>query len=165
MKRIAIVPGSFDPMTLGHVDVIERAAQIFDEVVVAVMINPQKSYRFSAAQKKELAELSCAHLANVCVISDDGLLVDLVERLGACAIIKGIRTVKDFRYEQPMAYWNREHNPHAETLYLPCDKKFARLSSTLVRTRLDNGKSLKGVVAPAAAAKIVEWTAACPAKK
>ena len=93
------------------------------------------------------------------------MLVDLVDRVGACAIIKGIRTIKDFRYEQPMAYWNREQNPKAETLYLPCDKRFARVSSTLVRRRLEEGRTPDGLMAPAAIVKLVEWGEARPAKK
>ena len=162
---IAIIPGSFDPMTLGHVDVVERAAKMFDEVVVAVMINPNKQYRFSVEQKTELAVLSCANIPNVRVIADGGMLIDLVDKLGACAIVKGIRTLKDFRYEQEMAYWNRAHNPRAETLYLPCGADFSRISSTLVRRRLDEGRPLEGLVSPAAEAKLVEWSVACPTKK
>lgn len=163
--RIAIIPGSFDPMTLGHVDVVERAAKMFDEVVVAIMINPQKNYRFTVAEKTELAAISCAHIPNARVISDDGMLINLVDKLGACAIIKGIRTLKDFRYEQTMAYWNRAHNPQAETLYLPCDAAFSRISSTLVRKRMEEGKALDGLMSPDAIAKLVEWGAACPEKK
>lgn len=162
---IAIIPGSFDPMTLGHVDVVERAAKMFDEVVVAVMINPNKQYRFTVAEKIKLAECSCAHIPNARVISDGGMLIDLVDKTGACAIVKGVRTLKDFRYEQTMAYWNRAHNPKAETLYLPCDKSFARLSSTLVRRRLEERKSLDGLLSPSAIAKLVEWGVVCPPKK
>ena len=160
--KIAIIPGSFDPMTLGHVNVVERAAKMFDEVVVAVMINDQKQYRFTLEQKTELAALSCAHSPNARVISDRGMLVDLVDRLGACAIVKGIRTLKDFRYEQPMAYFNRSHNPNAETLYLPCDKSMSRISSTLVRRRLDEGKKPEGLLHPKAIEKLVEWGMARP---
>lgn len=162
---IAIIPGSFDPMTLGHVDVVERAAKMFDEVVVAVMINPQKNYRFTVAEKTELAALSCAHIPNARVISDEGMLIDLVDKLSACAVVKGIRTIKDFRYEQVMAYWNRAHNPRAETLYLPCDKSFSRISSTLVRKRMEEGKALDGLMSSVAIEKLVEWGVACPAKK
>jgi len=160
--KIAIIPGSFDPMTLGHVDVVERAAKMFDEVVVAVMINDQKQYRFTLEQKTELAALSCAHIPNARVISDRGMLVDLVDRISACAIIKGIRTLKDFRYEQPMAYFNRSHNPNAETLYLPCDKSMSRVSSTLVRRRIEEGKTLEGLLHPKAIEKLVEWGMARP---
>ena len=163
--RIALIPGSFDPMTLGHVDVVERVAAMFDEVVVAVMINPDKQYRFSVAEKTELAALSCAHIPNVRVIADEGMLVDLVDKTGACTIVKGIRSIKDFRYEQKMAYWNRAHNPKAETLYLPCDAAFSRLSSTAVRRRMEEGKTLDGLMSPSAIAKLVEWGVACPAKK
>ena len=163
--RIAIVPGSFDPMTLGHVDVVERVSKMFDEVVVAVMINSQKKYWFTLEQKIELAKCSCAHLPNVRVVSDEGMLVDLVDRLGACAIVKGVRTMKDFRYEQTMAHWNREKNSKAETLYLPANKKLMRVSSTAVRRCLEEGRSLEKFLAPAAIEKLVEWGEACPSKK
>lgn len=153
----AIVPGSFDPMTLGHVNVIERVAGMFDEVVVAVMINPQKEYRFTVEQKTELARLSCAHIPNVRVIADEGMLIDLVDKLGASAIVKGIRTLKDYRYEQGMAAWNLAHNPKAETLYLPSGRSFSRISSTKVRQRMDEKRSLAGFMSPPAIEKLVEW--------
>ena len=163
--KIAIVPVSYDPITLGHLDVVERASKIFDQVIVAVMINDQKQYRFTMEQKTELAQVSCAHIPNVRVVADKGLLVDLVASVGACAIIKGLRSQKDFCYEQPMAYWNREHNPDAETLYLPCDKKYKRVSSTAVRRRLEEGKDLCGLLSPAAIELLCQWGIACPKKK
>lgn len=154
---IVLVPGSFDPMTLGHVNVVERAAAIFDQVVVAIMINDQKQYRFSLAQRETLAACSCAHLPNVRVITDDGMLIDLVDKIGADAIIKGVRTVEDFQYEQKMAYWNREHNEKAETLYLPCDPRFSDLSSTRVRQCLETSSPLDGLLTRPAIEKLVEW--------
>ena len=151
---LAIVPGSFDPITVGHVDVIERTARIFDTVVVAVMMNDQKEYRFTIEQRAQLAKISCAHIPNVKVLVSEGMLVDVVKELGATAIVKGVRTVKDFRYEQEMAYYNRAKNPKAETLYLPCSSEYKRISSTLARKLMDEGRSLKGVLMPDAIRKI-----------
>ncbi len=151
---LAIVPGSFDPITVGHVDVIERTAKMFDVVVVAVMLNDQKQYRFTIDQRAQLAKISCAHIPNVQVLVSEGMLVDVVRELGATAIVKGVRTVKDFRYEQEMAYYNRAQEPKAETLYLPCSPHLKRISSTLVRRLMDENKSLEGVLMPDAIRKI-----------
>ncbi len=163
--KTAIVPGSFDPMTLGHVDIVRRAAAMFDRVVVAVMVNPDKEYMLSREERLTLARLSCAHIPGVEVILDEGMLIDLFDRLDACVIVKGVRTVKDFRYEQTMAYWNKSHNPKAETLYLPADPRLSRLSSTVVRRRIEEGRPLDGLLAPAALSKLVEWGRTCPPKK
>ncbi len=152
--KLAVIPGSYDPMTVGHVDVVERAAKIFDAVVVTVMVNPDKEYMFTMEQRTQLAKISCAHLPNVKVLCSEGMLVDVVRELGASAIVKGIRTVKDFQYEQPMAYYNREKNPNAETLYLPADPKYKRVSSTLARRLIAEEKTLGGVLMPDAIRKL-----------
>lgn len=151
---LAIVPGSFDPITIGHVDVIERASRIFDTVVVMVMMNKEKQYMFSIDQRTQLAKLSCDHLHNVKVLSSEGLLIDAVNELGADVIIKGVRTINDFKYEQVQAYWNKEHNPKAETLYLPCDPGLKRVSSTVVRKMISEDKNLDGILMPAAVRKL-----------
>lgn len=154
--KIAIVPGSFDPMTVGHVDIVERAANMFDQVVVAVMINRDKAYRFSMDQRQEMAALSCAHVPNVKVISDEGMLADLAAKLGACAIVKGIRDEKDLVYEQKMAQYNRERNPAAETVFLTCDPRYSSVSSTAVREALKEGRPIDALVSPAILTKLIE---------
>ena len=151
---LAIVPGSFDPITVGHVDVIERASKIFDTVVVMVMVNKEKQYMFTIDQRTQLAKLSCDHLDNVKVLSSEGMLIDAVNELGANVIIKGVRTINDFKYEQVQAYWNKEHNPKAETMYLPSDPKLKRVSSTLVRKLIEENKSLEGILMPTAIKKL-----------
>ena len=149
----ALIPGSFDPITLGHLDVITRAAARFEKVTVAVMTNDMrkydpgalvKSYMFSMAQRREMAEAACAHLPNVEVISAGGMLIRLVDTVGADWIIKGVRSAADFEYEQKHALYNRAHNPRAETLYMPADPAFDGLSSTLVRERIRGGEALDG---------------------
>ena len=148
-----LIPGSYDPITLGHLDVISRAAARFDRVVVAVMTNDMKkyvqdarvkTYMFSLAERKELAEVACAHLPNVEVISAGGMLIHLVDSVNADWIIKGVRSAVDFEYEQKHALYNRAHNPRAETLYMPADPAFDGISSTLVREKIRQGEFLDG---------------------
>ncbi len=137
--RSAIVPGSFDPITLGHLDIVRRAAALYDRVYLALLINPEKSYLFDLDTRVRMAEVSCADIPNVSVISDDGLLVELAKRLGCEAIIKGVRDENDFKYEMDMALYNRELAPNIETLFLPCDKRLADVSSTRVRELIESG--------------------------
>ena len=144
--NIAIVPGSFDPMTRGHVNIVERASKLFDKVFVAVMINDSKKYMFSCEQRTEIARLSCAHIPNVTVIFDDGMLADLAKRLDACAIVKGIRDDKDYVYEFEMAQFNFRLNPNVQTVFLPCDEGAREISSTVVRARLLEGFDIADVV-------------------
>ena len=144
--KIAVIPGSFDPMTTGHINIIERASKLFDQVFVAVMINSSKQYLFSQEQRTEIARLSCAHLENVEVIFDDGMLWELALRLDACAIVKGIRDDKDYHYEFEMAQFNALKNPDAQTVFLPCDEGAREISSTVVRDRLARGEDISDVV-------------------
>jgi pantetheine-phosphate adenylyltransferase len=119
-----------------------------------VMVNREKQYMFTIDQRTQLAKLSCDHLKNVKVLSSEGMLIDAVNELGANVIVKGVRTIKDFKYEQVQAYWNKEHNPKAETMYLPCDPKLKRVSSTLVRKLIEEGKPLNGILMPTAIKKL-----------
>jgi pantetheine-phosphate adenylyltransferase len=141
-ERIAIVPGSFDPITLGHVDIIKRAAKMYDRVVVAVMINRDKRYLFTLAQRKQFAEAALKEIPNVSVISSEGMLWELARDLDACALVKGYRNEQDLAYEKTMADYNREHYPAAETILLPADERLLSVSSTLVREKLANGEDL-----------------------
>lgn len=152
--KTAIVPGSFDPMTLGHVNIIERAATLFDKVYVAVMINDKKKYIFSEAERTEIAKASCAHIPNVEVIFDGGMLADLAHRLGACAIVKGLRDENDYRYETEMARFNTERNPNIQTVFLPCDEGAREISSTAVRKRLARGEDVSDIIAHGALATV-----------
>ena len=144
--RIAVIPGSFDPMTTGHINIVERAAELFDKVYVAVMINDTKSYMFTREQRTTIAKLSVAHLSNVEVIFDDGMLWELALRLDACAIVKGIRDYKDYQYEFEMAQYNYKKNPSAQTVFLPCDEGAREISSTAVRERLSRGEDISDVI-------------------
>ncbi len=143
---VGIVPGSFDPITLGHLDVIKRAAELCDKVYVAVMINETKKYMFSIEQRKRIAEAACDGIENVEVISSEGMLYALAERLEAEAIIKGVRNETDRAYELNMAEFNEEHNPNAKTVLLDADPTLDTISSTLVREKIINGGELSDIV-------------------
>ncbi len=145
---LAIVPGSFDPMTMGHLDLVVKAAKRYDEVVVAVMINAAKRYLFDMETRVEIARRTVAHLPNVRVISEKGLLIDLFDRLSADTVCKGWRNEKDYDYELHMADWNREHNPRFRTELIRSRGEYAELSSTEVRNMLEGGEIPDNFVHP-----------------
>ena len=155
---LAIVPGSFDPMTLGHLDLIREAARRYDEVVVAVMINDQKRYLFDMETRVEIARRTVGQLSNVRVISDSGMLIDLFDRLSADAVCKGVRNETDYAYEMKMAEWNRSHNPRFRTELIESSGVHATLSSTDVRGMLQRGEAPVGVIHPDALALVMEKT-------
>ncbi len=144
--KACIVPGSFDPFTLGHLDVVARAAKLFDKVYVAIMVNPEKKGCFDFRQRKLIAEASCVGISNVSVITADGLLADLATALGACAIVKGIRNGADLDYENSMAEANRFLAPEVETVFVPAKAEYSFISSTLVREMMKHERSLVGVM-------------------
>ncbi|MFH0887138.1 MAG: pantetheine-phosphate adenylyltransferase [bacterium] len=131
--RIAVYPGSFDPITKGHVDVIERASKLFDIVYVAVVANPEKRPTFDVGERTEMIKKSIGHVGNIKVDSFDGLLIKYVKSKKSCAIIRGLRAVSDFDYEFQMALTNRKMYPEAETIFLMTDSKYSYLNSGLVR--------------------------------
>ncbi|MBL0388845.1 pantetheine-phosphate adenylyltransferase [Tumebacillus sp. ITR2] len=131
--RIAIYPGSFDPLTLGHLDIVERSSKIFDKLIVAVMVNPHKNPLFTEDERKELIREAVKHLPNVEVDSSPLLLVNYAQRMGASAIIKGLRFVSDFETELQMAALNRQMYETAETLFMPTSQKHSFLSSSIVK--------------------------------
>ena len=142
----AIVPGSFDPMTLGHFDLIARVATDYDRVTVAVMINDAKQYLFDMETRVAIAKATVRELENVDVVADSGMLIDLFDRLGADAVCKGFRNEEDLRYEREMAEWNHAHNPRFTTGLYRSTGEHSTLSSTEVRAMLDRGEDLGGVV-------------------
>lgn len=131
--KLCVYPGSFDPVTNGHVDIIERAAAIFDEVVVAVLHNPAKTGLFPVEKRLAMLADACAHLSNVRFDSFDGLLVEYMRKSGAKAVIRGLRSMSDFESEARMAQLNRQLNEQVETLFLTTSPEYANLSSSVVR--------------------------------
>ena len=144
-----IIPGSFDPMTVGHLDIVERAAAVFDRVVVAVMINEAKKYSFSIEERRKIAELSLSHLENVSVISSTGWLFELFDEVGADAIVKGVRNASDLEYENKMAMFNLQKNPKAHTLYFPASSGLCEVSSSAFRKETDR-ESIDKYICPGA---------------
>ncbi len=132
-KGLCVYPGSFDPVTIGHLDLIERGADIFPEVVVAVLHNPAKEGCFPIAQRLELLSRACAHLPNVRFDQFDGLLVDYMRKLDAGIVLRGLRAVTDFESEFQMAQLNHQMAPDVETLFMMTAPEHAYLSSSAVR--------------------------------
>ncbi|HEU4331425.1 MAG TPA: pantetheine-phosphate adenylyltransferase [Lapillicoccus sp.] len=144
--RRAVCPGSYDPVTNGHVDVVSRAATLFDEVVVAVLYNPAKEGAFPVDERVSLLEESLSSTANLRVEAfADRLLVDVCRDLGATAIVKGLRGGTDFAYELPMALMNK-HLTGIETVFLPGDPRFEHVSSSLVKEVVRYGGDVTGLV-------------------
>jgi pantetheine-phosphate adenylyltransferase len=131
--RIAICPGSFDPITNGHIDVIQRAARLFDRVIVAVAASERKIPLFSMAERLELVRLSMAHLSNVEVDSFSGLLVHYVRARNAQAVVRGLRAVSDFEFEFQLALMNRKLDERVETIFMMPRESYTFLSSRLVK--------------------------------
>ena len=131
--RIAVCPGSFDPVTKGHLDIIERAAKLFDKVIVLVSVNLSKNCSFTAEERVEMIRSCTKHLESVEVDTFSGLLAEYVEKVGACAIVKGLRAVSDFEYEFQQSLANKKLNSDAETVFLTTASQNMFLSSSLVK--------------------------------
>ena len=155
MTVSVVCPGSFDPITMDHLDVIERASARFDEVVVAVLHNPSKQSLFTLDQRVELIGKTVTHLPNVTVDTFDGLLVNFCNERGIRIIVKGLRAVSDFEYELQMAQMNQRLG-EVETLFMSTSPEWSYLSSSLVREVARFGGSVDAVVPPVVAAALSE---------
>jgi len=131
--NVAVYPGSFDPITNGHLDIIRRASKIYDKVIVGVLTNSSKKPMFSKAQRAEFIRKSTADLDNIEVSFFDGLLVDFLKQVDAKVILKGLRATSDFEYEFQMALVNKQLCPEVETVFLASDERFTYISSSIVR--------------------------------
>ena len=148
MNQAALCAGTFDPITLGHIDVIERAARIFPRVVIGVATNPGKNPLFTLEERMQLVQESTAHLAGIEVDSFDGLLVDFTESKNIHVIIRGLRAFSDFEYEFQMALTNRKLKPEIETLFLMPKQDYSYVSSSNVRTVSKLGGDISQFVPP-----------------
>ena len=146
--RTAIYPGSFDPLTNGHLDIIERAAKLFDRVIVAIAINESKHPLFSLAERRELVSRSIAHLKNVQADTFTSLLVDYVEQCSGQAIIRGLRAVSDFEFEFQLALMNRKLNERVETIFMVPKDTYTFLSSRIVKEIARLGGDVGAFVPP-----------------
>lgn len=144
---IAVCPGSFDPVTLGHMDIIRRASKMFDLVVVAVMPNPSKSPSFTIEERLDLLRRAVKDIPNVEVDCFNGLLADYTREKKAVAIVKGLRAVSDFEYEFQMALTNKKLNPEVETIFLTTNAEYMYLSSSIVKQVASFGGDISGFVA------------------
>lgn len=144
--KVAIYPGSFDPITNGHLDIIQRGCKTFDKVIVAVLINIDKKGLFHIDERVELIKKATAHLKNVEVISFNGLLVDLAKQYNANVILKGLRAVSDFEYELQMALMNSKLDPNIETLFMMTSIQYSYLSSSSVKQVGKFGGDISGLV-------------------
>lgn len=160
MKRIAVYPGSFDPPTMGHVDIIERGAALFDELIVAVAVNSQKQPFFTTEERVEILKECCAEHPNARVDSFQGLLVDYAQSQGASAIVRGLRALSDFEYEFQMASINRKLNEQIDTVCLLTRWEHAYLSSSIVKELFINGGDATGLAPEATLKKLAKRRAA-----
>ncbi len=142
---VAIYPGSFDPLTNGHVDIIHRGARLFDRIVIAVLINLEKAPLFTVPERVEIAREAFRGHANVEVDTFDGLLVDYARKRGAGVIVKGLRAVSDFEFEMQMALMNRRLNPEVETVFMMPTQPYTYVSSRLVKEVVALGGSVHGL--------------------
>lgn len=146
-KKIAIYPGTFDPITNGHIDIIERCSKLFDSVIVAILINPDKAPMFTVEERASmLRRVTRSRFRNVTVDTFDGLLVDYAVKKKASVIVRGIRAISDYEYELQMALMNRRLEPRIETVFMMPAETYSYLSSKLIREIVLLGGSVNGLV-------------------
>ena len=132
-RKIAIVPGSFDPITYGHIDIIKRSAQLFDEVIVAILVNPDKKYLFTLEEREEMINESIKYFNNFKVDSFSGLLVNYAKKVNSTVIVRGLRAVSDFEYEMQLTFMNKALDDNIETFYMMANKQYSFISSSIVK--------------------------------
>lgn len=158
MKNIAVYPGTFDPITYGHVDLIERAVRIFNQVIIAIAVNQNKKPLFTLEERVKLSERVLSKLSNVKVLGFDCLLLDFVKQQGANVILRGLRTVTDFDYEFQLASMNRILDPDIESMFLMPAENYMYISSSLVREIALLGGDVTGFVPPLVAKALIKKT-------
>ncbi|MGQ9484227.1 MAG: pantetheine-phosphate adenylyltransferase [Desulfosoma sp.] len=159
MDKLAVYPGSFDPITNGHLDLLERALKIFDRVIIAIASNPAKNPLFSLEERMDMIRQSLTDHAlrdRIDVDTFSGLLVNYVDRVGARAILRGLRAVSDFEYEFQMALMNRKLNNNIETLYLMTGMRWIYISSRIIKEVVVSGGDVKGLVPEVVEKKLIE---------
>jgi pantetheine-phosphate adenylyltransferase len=146
MATLAVYPGSFDPLTNGHVDIITRGARLFERIIVAVLVNAEKAPLFTMAERVDIARNVFKHLPNVEIDTFDGLLVDYVERRGAQVIVRGLRAVSDFEFEFQMALMNQRLNGKIDTVFMMPAEQYTYISSRLIKEVFSLGGQVHGLV-------------------
>ena len=154
--KIAVYPGSFDPFTEGHLDILKRAASLFEHIIVGVLINNSKNCLFSPEERVDMIYEAVKDIENVRVMHFNGLLVDFCKKVGACAVIRGLRAVSDYEYEVQMFAANYHLEPDVETVFLMSQPKYSFLSSSVVKEIARYRGNIKDMVAPGIAKAIEE---------
>ncbi len=149
MKKCAICPGSFDPITKGHMDIIKRSSKMFDKLYIAVLTNSSKKSSFTIEERMEMIKKCTNDISNVEVCTFDGLLAEYAKKIDAIAIVRGLRAVTDFEYEFQMALTNKKINKELETVFLTTNSKYMYLSSSIVKEIAKNGGDISDFVPPA----------------
>jgi pantetheine-phosphate adenylyltransferase len=156
MQRIAIYPGSFDPVTNGHVDIAERGLKLFDKIIVAILHNPIKDFLFTVEERKEMLESSFKDYSNIEIETFDGLLVDYAAQRESTAILRGMRAVSDFEYEFQLALMNRRLNREIQTVFLMTGLRWIFTSSSIIKEAARFGGDIKDMVPPFVNQKLKE---------
>ena len=148
MERIAIYPGSFDPVTNGHIDIVERGLKLFDRIIVAILTNPGKKFLFPLEERRQMLKESMKNFPNVEIDTFDGLTVDYAAQKKAQGILRGLRALSDFEYEFQMALMNRRLNREVQTVFLMTGMRWIYTSSSIIKQAAQFGGSIKGMVPP-----------------
>ncbi len=156
MQRIAIYPGSFDPVTNGHLDIIKRGLKLFDKIIVTILTNPSKTFLFNIADRIEMLEISLKSFSGIEIDTYGGLLVDYAVQKNACGILRGMRAVSDFEYEFQMALMNRKLNRNIQTVFLMTGLRWIFTSSTIIKEAARFGGNINGMVPPIVNQKLKE---------
>ena len=156
MQKIAIYPGSFDPVTNGHIDIAERGLRIFDKIIVAILHNPIKKFLFSVEERAEMLKKSFEAYPDIEVETFDGLLVDYASRKGSIAILRGMRAVSDFEYEFQLALMNRRLNRDVQTVFLMTGLRWIFTSSSIIKEAAQFGGDIQSMVPPIVNRKLKE---------
>jgi len=156
MPRVAVYPGSFDPITNGHLDIIRRSQGLFDLIIIAVNDNPSRDYLFRGEERVRMVKEVLGDLSHIEVERFEGLLVDYARDRGAGFIIRGLRALSDFEYEFQMDLMNRRLNPHIETIYLMTNQEYSYLSSSIIKEMVRLGGSTSGLVPDSVREKLLK---------
>ncbi len=156
MQRTAIYPGSFDPVTNGHLDIIKRGLKLFDKIIVTILTNPSKTFLFNIPDRIEMLEISLKSFSGIEIDTYDGLLVDYAVQKNACGILRGMRAVSDFEYEFQMALMNRKLNRNIQTVFLMTGLRWIFTSSTIIKEAARFGGNINGMVPPIVNQKLKE---------
>ncbi|MEE9535987.1 MAG: pantetheine-phosphate adenylyltransferase [Desulfobacterales bacterium] len=156
MPKVAIYPGSFDPVTNGHIDIVERGLKLFDKLIVSILYNPSKDYLFTLEERVEMLKDSMKKMKNIEIDSFDGLLVDYAASRKAQAILRGLRAMSDFEYEFQMALMNRRLNREVQTVFLMTGLRWIFTSSSIIKEAVQFGGNIEGMVPSLVQKKLME---------